>query len=459
MLKKILSVFLSFLLCFQCLGLTCYAVSGEKILQNIEIVNPYKDVDWSSQNTYKACLHTHTDSSDGDYPLKEWLELYYNLGYDIIAVTDHGVINNGWNKDKKTNGIFNGFRPYTPLTDEEYKAFTEGTYPYPEGAREPGRGMIDITGGIECNMAVVSKTHVNGYWSNYGQGIWGRENDYETAPKMIDKLGGYSVLNHIGDWVNSNNYPERSHEDFYVNYFANIFINYKSCLGMEIINNTDNCTRADRELWDELLQVVIPQGRNIWGFADDDSESEGDVGRSFELFPLKSCTEENVKEAMINGSFFAASRYYHNSARDENEFEGDGLVPLVTDVTVDGSKITVKCDRNRGCGRFEWIADGKVISADDSGSCTYTIDLNDYAGDIGCYVRFVMKSREHGVTYSQAFEVKYDGRVDKPVPDSPVPDNFFGKIFWRWYQRLGTALLSLITEKILDKLGVIPKTV
>ena len=53
---------------------------------------------------------------------------------------------------------------------------------------------------------------------------------------------------------------------------------------MEIINNTDAVTRADRALWDELLQVVIPTGRNIIVFADDDSEYVSDVGRSFEYF-------------------------------------------------------------------------------------------------------------------------------------------------------------------------------
>ena len=141
--------------------------------------------------------------------------------------------------------------------------------------------MIDITRGIEMNMAVMTKTHVNGYFTDYGQAVWGNENDYRSSVAAVDRYGGFTVLNHVGDWVNSNNFPERSHQDFYISYFANIFKDYKSCLGMEIINNTDSVTRADRALWDELLQVVIPTGRNIIVFADDDSEYVSDVGRSF----------------------------------------------------------------------------------------------------------------------------------------------------------------------------------
>lgn len=453
--KKLISVLLTFCILFSVV--TTGAAAKNNAAVKYTVVNPYENVNWKKATTCKACLHCHTTASDGDVPLKEWLELYYNAGYDILAVTDHGVINHGWNTEPKTNGIFNGFKKITPLTDEEYKAIQNGTYPYEGNNRTYGRGMTDITGGIECNMAVVSKTHVNGYFTTYGQGIWGKENDYEGAPAGIEKAGGYSVLNHVGDWVNSNNFPERSHNPFYINYFANIFTKYKTCLGMEIINNTDNCTRADRELWDELLQVVIPTGRNIWGFADDDSEYRDEVGRSFELFPLSENNLETVKEAMINGAFFAASKYYHNPARDKNEFEGDGLVPVVTDIKIKGNKITVECDKKRGCDTIEWIADGKVIASDSTKSCNYTIDLGNYTDKLGCYVRFVLKSKAHGVTYSQAFELKYNGRVDKPIPDSPIPDNIFGKIFWMWYQRLSVVLIDLIGEKILDKAGYIPK--
>ena len=446
LLKKILSVFTAATMLTA--AAAPVASAAEKKI-DYTVINPYASVQWKKSETYKACLHCHTVASDGKVDLPEWLGLYYDQGYDILAITDHGVINNGWNQDRRTNGIFNGFKKVTKLTDEEYERITTGS-------DRGGRGMTDIKGGIECNMAVVSKTHVNGYWTTYGQGVWGKENDYETAPREIEKSGGYSVLNHVGDWVNSNNYPDRSHNPFYINYFANIFTKYHTCLGMEIINNTDNCTRADRELWDELLQVVIPKGRNIWGFADDDSEYADEVGRSFELFPMTENTEENVKQAMISGAFFAASKFQKTTSR-QDEIAGDGLVPIVTNIKVKDNKITVECDKQRGCETIEWIADGKVIKTDTTGSCKYTLNLNNYQDKLGCYVRFVLKSKAHGVTYSQPFELRYKGRVDKEIPASPIPDNFFGKLFWLWYQRLGVTLIDTINEKILGAVGVIPK--
>ena len=138
------------------------------------IISPYEQVDWNTWKTYKANLHAHCDASDGDPTLDEMVEEYYKADYDILAMTDHGVITNGWTSERETNGIFNKFRKVYPMSEENYERITKGL-------DRSGRGMTDIRGGIECNMAVISKTHVNGYFTTYGQGEWGIENDYRTS--------------------------------------------------------------------------------------------------------------------------------------------------------------------------------------------------------------------------------------------------------------------------------------
>lgn len=436
--KKLMSVCLALVMLISASFVSAYAVSST----DYTIVNPYENVDWANWKTYKANLHTHSTASDGRVPLSEMVELYYKAGYDILAMTDHGVINTGWKDERKTHGVFNGFKKVSPMSEEDYERMTKGL-------DRDGRGITDITGGIECNMAVISKTHVNGYFTTYGNGVWGKENDYKTAPAKIEEAGGYSVLNHVGDWVNSNNFPDRAHKDIFITYFADIFTTYKTCLGMEIMNNTDNVSRADRALWDELLQVVIPTGRNIWVFADDDSEFPDEVGRSFEFFPLAENNEENVKQAMINGSFFASSKF--DKSDRNNEFVGspDVEAPIVTNLEVNQKENTLSVNATN-CDDIQWIANGKVIATGNS------IDLNDYEDELGCYIRFRLKG-EGGVTYSQAFELKYDGRVDKEIPASPIPNNFIGNIFRKLYQTIPVALFATIIEKIGLWTGIIPK--
>lgn len=430
MFKKTLCAIMSAVMLFT---LAAFAVSAESEI-DYTIVNPYKAVDWNTWGAYKANLHTHSTASDGKIDLPDMVEIYYDLGYDVLAMTDHGVINPGWNKCRRIYPPFNLLQKLTKMSDEDYTRITTGS-------DRGGRGMTDVTGGIEINMAVISKTHVNGYFTQYGSGVWGRENDYETAAAKIEKAGGYSVLNHVGDWVNSNNYPDRSHEDVFIKYFADIFTKYPSCLGMEIINNTDNVTRADRALWDELLKVVIPKGRNITAFADDDSEVESDIGRSFEMIMMPENTLENVKTAMANGTLFACSKY----ARTEigNDFIGTGEVPLVKNIKVDQEANTIELtlDQSRNCSAVEWVYDNKVIATGNK------IDLNDYEDDLGCYIRFQLKG-EGGITYSQAFELQYEGRENKEIPELPLFESLPGRVVAKLLQTRVVAIVAFLVEKI-----------
>ena len=398
------------------------------------ITSPYDVVDWDSWNYYKANLHTHSTASDGRVDLPDMIELYYQAGYDILSLTDHGVINNGWNQERKIYPPFNLLQELHNMSDEDYERITTGS-------DRDGRGMVDVVGGIEMNMATLTKTHVNGYFTDYGSGEWGKENDYESAPAGVEASGkGFTVLNHVGDWVNSNNFPERSHHPMFIEYFANIFVNYPSCLGMEIINNQDNVTKADKALWDELLQVVIPKGRNIIAFADDDSEYADEVGRSFEMFVMPENNLENVKSGMQNGNFFACSRFAKTDIAPD--FEGTGDVPLVSRIDVDQQEntITLTLDESRDCTSVEWIANGEIIATGTS------IDLNDYEDQLGCYIRFQLKG-EGGITYSQAFTLSYEGRADKEIPHYAKFDGFFGGIFKKIVQTRFFAIIMKICEK------------
>ena len=55
---------------------------------------------------------------------------------------------------------------------------------------------------------------------------------------------------------------------------------YPSIISMEIINRLDNESRSDRVLWDNILLELMPQGRNFWGFATDDSHHTNQTGHS-----------------------------------------------------------------------------------------------------------------------------------------------------------------------------------
>ena len=121
--------------------------------------------------------------------------------------------------------------------------------------------------------------------------------------KMIEDAGGVSHINHPGDWLGSAKgelvYDEDGNvlytpngEEMTVGYqmatdpgnvqfFANFFRVYPSCLGIEVYNAFDRPTRTDRVLWDGLLKAIIPEGRNVWGFANNDAHTYEDVDTCF----------------------------------------------------------------------------------------------------------------------------------------------------------------------------------
>lgn len=167
---------------------------------------------------------------------------------------------------------------------------------------------------------------------------------------------------------------------------------------------------------------------------------------------MTSNTSENLKKNLLNGEFFAASKYIGNydelvTLRDELKALGtsdalamatelDGIIeqsasemanggkgqkyyaptdaasPLFTNVKVDDVNDTITLEAENAL-IVHWIANGKVIHVGN------TIDLDDYSDEIGNYVRAEAYG-VGGVVYTQPFALDYDG----------VPTNDdFGKFF------------------------------
>ena len=385
------------------------------------ITNPYADVVWGEWNAYKAQLHCHSNVSDGNVPLNEVIEAHYALGFDILAITDHAVVGKPWNETPEDIPLFRLVKyertemaEITPLTDERYAEIKSGV-------GRDGRAMLDVDRGIEMNGAVPSNSHINGYFCGYGQGLLGVDGDYETPASEVDKLGGISFIDHIGNYTRTqiDNNPAASDDIDNINKFANIFLTWKSCVGMDINSGRDTHTKYDRVLYDNVLQTTIPNGETPWCFAFSDAHEQGQWDRAFTVHMMTELTNTELRRSMETGTFFAVSR----SARYElgDDFYGETAeYPMVTNVIVDDADdtITLMCEN---CDNVTWVADGKII---ETGS---TIDLDDHADEISCYVRAYLTG-DGGICYVQPFAVKISGI--EPTASS-VPDTHDTSTFLR----------------------------
>ena len=372
-----------------------------------DITSPYETVDWENWNQYQAQLHTHTLYSDGTVDVKDVVERYYELGYDILAVTDHGVVNKGWNKVPEVMDLI-GYNQYInkfePMSQERYEEITI------HGTGRDGRPMLDVPYGIELNALVIRKNHVNGFFVDYGNGILGREEDYETVIKGNSEAGGITFINHPGDFIAANKENGRAEDYNQLKVFIDPLMKYDSCVGIEIFNLRDTTDRADRILWDTILQYTIPQGKNVWGFANDDSHALDDIDVTRDIMLMPELSNEALRTAMENGTFFAVSRYeWGDRIGTTKEY------PTVTSIVVDDVNDTITIT-GKNTDSIKWVADGVYIQEDTvsvNGVCMSTIKLQNYTGDISCYVRAELNGAG-GRTLTQAF-VCDDGNMDELV--------------------------------------------
>lgn len=446
--KKILSVLMSVLMLLCVVQPIAFAVEANRV--NYIIDNPYEEIDWDTWGDYKTQLHCHTTASDGFLTIDEFVRMHYAANFDIVALTDHGTINQGWNVVPETVPLMRLIKKertkmadIIPIPQDEYEAYLDGTndnrtYVTSDGitlTRTKENGMLDVPKGIELNMATpFADCHLTGYFSDYGQGLAGVFGDYETPSKGVMEAGGFSYLSHVGEYVyidkDSADHVGQPVDEYYANKFARLFLDYAgSSLGMGINSATDAHTRCDRILYDQVLQKTIPNGVVPWGNTFADSHSESSVNDAYTMCWMPELTLEAFRECQEKGQYFSVS-HFSNGVELNGMEEMPGFVeqdvydtksywldntPQVKRITVDqnADTITVECEN---ANLITWVSNGNVIKREAVENGVVTLDLHkdELMNDPYLYVRFYI-SGENGICYAQPMVLHVEGEEFAPV--------------------------------------------
>lgn len=386
--KKFISLVLCLALCVSpVLSLTAFAADVDDYV----IVSPYADVIWEGKDAwgaYKGSLHSHSTYSDASVDLATMVKEYYNQDYDFLANSDHGITGVEWNRVQPWLPLYS-YQPLigckvAHLTDEEFEGITTGTYPLYDGTVR-GDKMTCVVGANELNNLTLTKAHVNAFFlpEGVGNGYGGFENGYEDAIAFADKCGAFSIINHPGDRLESNDDVAIVSDYENIKYFGDILLKYDSCLGMEVFNETNSVTPYDRILWDNLLMYTLPYGKNVIGFSNTDAHTIENIDSSFNIYMMEENTVENIKETMQTGASFMVTRELpcgNDIIGPEEGFnvKNSGIpYPVFTKVAVDGHKITVDAENAH---TVQFIANGEVIYEGSMSSGTATINLDKIEG-------------------------------------------------------------------------------
>nr|WP_320153922.1 PHP domain-containing protein [uncultured Draconibacterium sp.] len=311
----------------------------------MEIKNPYENVDWKNYNRYKANLHTHTTCSDGKLSPQQVVDKYHELGYQILAITDHNEVTYPWDSFSQLS--------FSSKSQERLQVgiIDSGAVIFED--RNPDKLQMFAIQGNE----VSSPHHIGSLFSNYRKGS-GEE--YQIIEE-IGKKNGLVIINHPGRYTSRN--PEKYNADWYMR----LFQHFDFVTGIEIYNQGDRYP-TDRILWDSVLVKTMPE-RPVWGYSNDDfHEGMENLGRNWNLFILPELNEECIRQAMHNGQFFHIyAPKGHNGPK----------LPVIESIEVSSKKGIIKIN-SIGHDSIQWISGGKIVSTGNSIYLSKFTDINGY---------------------------------------------------------------------------------
>lgn len=412
--KKIIAALCAAVITLCPLGVSVGAAAkgGEKNESaDYTLSSPYENVNWDTYTAYKGNLHTHSSVSDGSESFRNMIYAAYEQNYDLLAFAEHGITGRAWNEQPFVRPLYlyqiaAGY-DRKPLSNEEFEAISNGTAKLKSTGEARGKGLFCVTGANELNSVTLTKSHVNGYFlpSNVGNAHWGSENGYEQAIALVEKNGGLSHINHPGDWLESANNIGALSKEENVEFFGDLLLRYKSCLGVEAVNGFTSTDPYDRVFWDNLLTYCLPYGKTVLGFAGADAHTASRLNGCCMYFMMEDVSMDSLRSCMESGAFFGATHTVVANdiiGPSETLSAPDGVdQPLakVESLTVSGHKINLKV---KNADYVQWIANGKVISKTDvskSGD-SITLDLDEFDTDSMLYVR-CEAFNENGLLYSQ----------------------------------------------------------
>ncbi len=210
------------------------------------MINPFKE----KGKWYKAALHVHTTTSDGDVDVPTRIKQYRDKGFDVVAITDH----------RKTNDL-SGYSSANFLA-------VSGIEFHPE----------TFSGAPTHHLLGIGLPHPYNY------------NNSLSAQEMIDdiKSKGAKVFYAHPYWT-GHTFVEMTEVSGY--------------LGVEVHNEV--CQGADsgngRVHWDQMLN----KGYVLSGLATDDVHKSDAVGKAWTMIKAAKPDEKSILEALEKGCFYA----------------------------------------------------------------------------------------------------------------------------------------------------------
>ena len=246
-------------------------------------------------NFYKANMHCHTNLSDGKKTPEEVKEIYKDLGYSIVAYTDHDV-----------------FIPHNDLSDGEFLALNG----FEMETNEPKKWEESPKTCHICYIALEKDQEIQPMWHRvhyrFGNAIetakFVKFDESEPDYKRVYSTEGISEMMQIGrdkGFFVTYNHPSWSLEQYPE------YIGYKGMNAMEMFNGgclVGGFDDYNSRVYDDILK----SGNRIYCVGGDDNHNyapgtrKWDSGVSFTVIKAENLEYRTITKALEDGNFYAS---------------------------------------------------------------------------------------------------------------------------------------------------------
>ena len=202
-----------------------------------ELVNPFlQEGAW-----YKAALHVHSTTSDGDVGVPERMGQYRERGYDVVAITDH------W----KTN-------PIAGLSGEKFLVI-EGMEAHPKGNHFV---CLNLPEGLEIKQ----------------------ESEPQETIDLVNAAGGAVIYAH----------------PFWLGHTINDLMSVKGYIGVEVYNAV--CDLGIRKGYGNVhWQQLLEKGVSLPAVAVDDVHYSNQIDRGWTMIKAKELSVQAIMASLSLG--------------------------------------------------------------------------------------------------------------------------------------------------------------
>ncbi|MCY1719417.1 CehA/McbA family metallohydrolase [Prolixibacteraceae bacterium Z1-6] len=263
------------------------------------LTNPFE----TKGKWYKAALHVHTTNSDGDVDVPTRLKQYRDLGFNVVAVTDH-----------RTTNDLSGY------SDKNFLALSSMEF-HPK----------TYSGAPTHHLLAYGLPHPYEYKEEL------------SAQEMIDdvKSKGAKVF-YAHPWWTGHTYVEMTEVSGY--------------LGLEVYN--DGCKGAHSSnaevYWDQMLN----KGHVLTGLATDDVHRSSEVGKAWTMIKAAKLDDRSILEAIGNGCFYATKgpviNDYHLSEDMKIKIECSSAKKIAFRVSGAGNGKVFMAEDGKSLQNAEW---------------------------------------------------------------------------------------------------------